>query len=91
MKEKDSPQERSEKETTVKRFVICTSSPSRRDNLFLHDTPAPSLSPGLRLDLPLFASAQEARAYILKHFPARQEQYSVWEVEGDRVQARVEI
>ena len=75
----------------MKQFVICTSSPSRRDNLFLHNTQTPSLFPGLRLDLPLFASAQEARAYILKHFPAKQDQYSVWEVEGDRVQARVEI
>jgi hypothetical protein len=75
----------------VKRFVICTSNPSRRDNLFIHATPTPGVHPGLRLDLPLFASAQEARDYLLQHFPARQGQYSVWEVEDGRVRARVEI
>jgi hypothetical protein len=74
----------------VKRFVICTSSPSRRDNLFVYNTPSPSLFPGLRLDLPLFPSAQEARDYLRRHFPAREGLYSVWEVEGDRVHTRID-
>jgi hypothetical protein len=75
----------------VKQYVLCTSSPSRRDNLFVYNTPTPTFRPGLLRDLPLFPSAQEAKDYLRRHFPARQAQYSVWEVEGDRVQSRVEI
>ncbi len=75
----------------MKQFVLCTSSPSRRDNLFLYNTPTPTFRPGLYPNLPLFPSAQEAKDYLLRHFPARQNHYSVWEVEGDRMQSRVEI
>ena len=41
-------------------------------------------------DLPLFASAEDARAYLREHFQGKEGVYSVWEVGGGRVQARAE-